>query len=97
MSLGHSNQSEPSVYWRKISVLTLALGLAWLLVSLLPLFLVAIPHSWSVLGWPFAYAVVAFAVPLAYLAIIAVYALCAGRADRDARKVEPIKPPERQA
>lgn len=97
MSLGHSNQSESSGYWRRIAVLTLVLGFVWLFVSLLAIFLVDIPQSWSIFGWPFSYAVVAFAVPLAYLVIIGVYALSAGRADCHARAAKSVKPPERRA
>ena len=86
MSQGRSSQSGSTDYWKKIIVLTLVLGGIWLLVSLLPIILIEFPQEWTILGWPFAYAVVAFAAPLAYLAIIGVYAFGADRADRSVRQ-----------
>lgn len=86
MSQGRSSQPESTDYWKKITVLTLLLGGIWLLVSLLPIILIEFPKGWTILGWPFAYAVVAFAAPLAYLAIIGAYALGASRADRSDRQ-----------
>lgn len=82
MSQGHQKNSKWSGYWRNMVWLTFSLGLIWLLVSLSPLFLKQIPSSWTLLGWPFAYALVAFVGPVVYLLIIGLYAWGAGRAER---------------
>lgn len=69
-------------YWRKVVILTSNLILVWLLLTSLPLLLASTPESWTILGWPFAYAVVAFGAPLAYLLLIGIYAFVMGRHDK---------------
>jgi len=73
-------------YWRRVIVLTTILALIWLLVSMLPLILAGTPDTWTILGWPFAYAVVAFGAPLAYLLLIGIYAFVMGRHDKTFRE-----------
>ena len=86
MPQGHSKEPRWSAYWRSMSRLTFSLAFIWLVVSLLPLFLKQIPSSWTLLGWPVAYAIVAFLAPLVYLLIIGLYAWGAGLAERQARQ-----------
>ena len=84
--MSNSTEQSPGAkrtrYWRQVVVLTTILALIWLLVSMLPLILAGTPDSWTILGWPFAYATVAFGAPLAYLLLIGIYAFVMGRHDK---------------
>lgn len=88
--MSNSTEQSPTVkqqrYWRKVVILTSILTSFWLLVTSLPLLLAATPESWTILGWPFAYAVVAFGAPLAYLLLIGIYAFVMGRHDKAFRE-----------
>ncbi len=91
-STEQSERGKLTRYWRRVVILTMVLASFWLLVTLLPLVLVGTPQSWTLFGWPFAYAVVAFAAPLAYLLLIGVYAVVMGHHDKAFRKEDGVDP-----
>jgi putative solute:sodium symporter small subunit len=76
-------QFTPKRYWRRSLWLVVAGLLVWFLVTVLPLLFAPIGAQGRLFGWPWLFAVAAFAVPLVYLLIIGVYALLMDRLDRD--------------
>ncbi len=69
-------------YWQRSLQLVGACLLVWLLVTLLPIVLAQFRASGTIMGWPWVFALAAFAVPLAYLSIIGVYCLVMDRLER---------------
>lgn len=80
------NRPTPLKYWPRNLLLVAILLLVWLLVSLMPIGLPALPDDWTVFGWPLPMALAAFGVPLIYLGLIGIYA-----AIMDRRDIEEIK------
>lgn len=76
------NRPLPLKYWPRNLLLVAILLLVWLLVSLMPISLPALPDDWSVFGWPLPMALAAFGVPLIYLALIGIYAVIMDRRDQ---------------
>lgn len=77
-------------HWARVSRLNLILGVLWLGATLLPLFLLAPVEGRNVFGWPFAYALVAFVVPVFYLLLVTVYVFMTGRYERTRRAQEAL-------
>ena len=67
-------------YWRRVRWLTTALLLAWLVVSFSVVF-DARRFSFPFFGWPFSFWWAAQGAPLAFLALVALYALAMNRLD----------------
>lgn len=77
------NRPTPLKYWPRNLLLVAILLLVWLLVSLMPIGLPALPDDWTVFGWPLPMALAAFGVPLIYLALIGIYAAIMDRRDEE--------------
>lgn len=75
-------------YWQRSLQLIGACLALWLLVTLLPMVLAQFGVSGTIMGWPRVFALAAFAVPLAYLAIIGVYCLVMDRQERQRALVQ---------
>lgn len=88
------NRSPPSKYWPRNLLLVIILLLVWLLVSLMPIGLPALPDDWSVFGWPLPMALAAFGVPLIYLLLIGIYAVVMDRRDQQETQAMANDPPE---
>ena len=71
-----------TAYWRRNLALIAGLLAVWLLVTLFPLGFASMPEHWTVAGWPLAFALGAFVVPLIYLLLIGIYCLVMNRRDR---------------
>jgi putative solute:sodium symporter small subunit len=69
-------------YWPRNLLLVAILLAIWLLVSLMPIGLPALPDDWTVFGWPLPMALAAFGVPLIYLVLIGIYATIMDRRDQ---------------
>jgi putative solute:sodium symporter small subunit len=76
------NRPKPLKYWPRNLLLVAILLLVWLLVSLMPVGLPALPDDWTIFGWPLSMALAAFGVPLIYLGLIGVYAAIMDRRDK---------------
>jgi putative solute:sodium symporter small subunit len=76
--------SVQSPYWRKNLLLIVSLLAIWLLVTLFPLGFASMPEHWTVAGWPLAFGLGAFVVPLIYLLLIGIYCVLMNRRDRQA-------------
>lgn len=77
------NRPIPLKYWPRNLLLVAILLLVWLLVSLMPIGLPALPDDWTVFGWPLPMALAAFGVPLIYLGLIGIYAAIMDRRDEE--------------
>lgn len=77
------NRPTPLKYWPRNLLLVAILLLVWLLVSLMPIGLPALPDDWTVFGWPLPMALAAFGVPLIYLGLIGIYAAIMDRRDTE--------------
>lgn len=77
------NRPTPLKYWPRNLLLVAILLLVWLLVSLMPIGLPALPDDWMVFGWPLPMALAAFGVPLIYLGLIGIYAAIMDRRDEE--------------
>ncbi|MFY9348399.1 MAG: DUF4212 domain-containing protein [Orrella sp.] len=69
-------------YWPRNLLLVAITLMVWLLVSLMPMALPALPNDWTVFGWPLSMALAAFGVPLIYLVLIGIYAAIMDRRDQ---------------
>lgn len=67
-------------YWARVRGLTAALLLAWLMVSFGVVFQ-ARQFSFSFFGWPFSFWWAAQGAPLAFLGLVALYAMVMNRLD----------------
>ncbi len=76
------NRQSPLKYWPRNLLLVAILLLVWLLVSLIPMGLPALPDDWTFFGWPLSMALAAFGVPLIYLTLIGIYAAIMDRRDK---------------
>ena len=80
------NRPSSLKYWPRNLLLVVILLAIWLLVSLMPIGLPALPGDWTVFGWPLPMALAAFGVPLIYLALIGIYAAIMDRRDKKERQ-----------
>lgn len=69
--------------WKTTLRITLYCLLVWFVCTTVPLIIAKPIASWKLFGWPAPFAIVAFCVPLAYLAIIGIYCLLMDRLERN--------------
>lgn len=69
--------------WKTTLRITLFCVLVWLAFTIVPLIVARPIAAWKLFGWPAPFAIVAFCVPLAYLAIIGIYCLWMDRLERN--------------
>lgn len=77
-------QTRHTRYWRLSLWLVAVCLLVWLLVTLVPIFLADTFSQKTLFGWPVVFGLMAFGVPIVYLAIIGVYSLVMDRIERRA-------------
>lgn len=70
-------------YWRLCRWLTIGGLLVWLVITLVPLALAQFGATGTVFGWPLAFAIAAFGVPLVYLTVIGIFNLTMDRVERN--------------
>lgn len=73
--------SPPTLYWRRVRLLTLALLLAWLGITFGVIFFARELSVLNLFGWPVPFYMAAQGTTLVYLLIIGVYALAMNKLD----------------
>lgn len=71
-------------HWQTTRRLSLALLLAWFSISFCAVFFARELSNLELFGWPFPFYLAAHGSVLLYVVIVAVYALCMRKADRQA-------------
>jgi putative solute:sodium symporter small subunit len=75
-------QQRRTFYWRRVRRLTLQLLLVWFFVTFGVIFFARELSTFTVLGWPFSFYMVAQGLVLIYVLIVALYAWCMQRIDK---------------
>lgn len=81
--------SIPTLYWRRVRLLTLILLLVWLSVTFSVIFFARELSALNLFGWPVPFYMAAQGTTLVYLLIIGVYALAMNKLDMLARNESP--------
>ena len=86
MTRSHAPSAQQrAAHWRATKRLTAMLLLTWLIITFGGIFFARELSALTIFGWPVSFYMVAQGVPLAYVAILAIYALRMRVLDRRCR------------